>query len=92
MVVSPLCQREQIVWVGTKKGIFTIGSAYHMAKEIFLADEGECSNKRQKERMWQTLWKINCPRVVHLFLWKACNNILPNKANLARRGVISDDK
>jgi hypothetical protein len=30
--------------------------------------------------------------VVNLFLWKACNNILPTKANLARRGVTPDDK
>jgi hypothetical protein len=42
--------------------------------------------------MWQTLWKLNCPRVTHLFLWKACNNILPTKANLARRSVTLDDK
>jgi hypothetical protein len=63
-----------------------------LAKEISLADEGESSNEGRNERMWKTLWKINCPRVVHLFLWKACNNILPTKANLARRGVTLDDK
>ena len=63
-----------------------------MAKEISLAAEGECSTVGQQERMWQTVWKLNCPRVVHLFLRKACNNILPTKANLARRGVTSDDK
>jgi hypothetical protein len=92
MVVSPLGQKDQIVWAGTKKGIFTVRSAYHLAKEISLANEGESSNEGRNERVWQTLWKINCPRVVHLFLWKACNNILPTKENLARRGVTPDDK
>jgi ribonuclease HI len=75
-----------------KKGIFTVRSAYQMAKEFSLADKGECSNEGIKERMWKALWKINCPRVVHLFLWKACNNILPTKANLSKRGVTQDDK
>ena len=37
MVISPLCQKDQIVWAGTKKGIFTIRNAYHMAKKISLA-------------------------------------------------------
>jgi hypothetical protein len=62
-----------------------VWSAYHMAKESVLADEGECSTVGNKERMWKALWKLNCPRVVHLFLWKACNNILPTKANLSKR-------
>jgi hypothetical protein len=26
-----------------------------------------------------------------VFLWKACNNIIPTKENLKRRGVVSDD-
>jgi hypothetical protein len=92
MVVSPLRQKDQIVWTGTKKGVFTVRNAYHRAKEISLADEGESSNEGRKESMWQSLWKINCPRVVYLFLWKACNNILPTKINLAKRGVTPDDK
>ena len=80
------------MWAGMKKGIFTVRSAYHMAKESSLADECECSTEGNKERMWKALWKLNCPRVVHLFLWKACNNILPTKANLFKRGVTQDDK
>jgi hypothetical protein len=92
MVLSPLGKSDQLVWAGTKKGIFTVRSAYHMAKELSLVDKGECSTERCKERMWQVIWKLNCPRVVHLFLWKACNNILPTKENLAKRAVTSDDK
>ena len=92
MALSPLGQKDKIVWAGTKTGIFTVRSAYHMAKESELAGEGECSTEGNKERMWKARWKINCSRVVHLFLWKACNNILPTKANLAKRGVTQDDK
>jgi hypothetical protein len=32
MALSPLGQKDKIVWAGTKKGIFTVWSAYHMPK------------------------------------------------------------
>jgi hypothetical protein len=51
VVLSPLSQKDKIVWASTKKGIFTVGSAYHKAKESALADEGEFSIKGNKERM-----------------------------------------
>jgi hypothetical protein len=63
-----------------------------MVKELSLANKGECSTERRKERMWQVIWKLNCPRVVHIFLWKACNNILPTKENLSKRAMTLDDK
>ena len=92
MAISSLGKADQLVWAGTKKGIFTVRSAYHMAKELAVVDKGECSDARSKERMWQIIWKLNCPRVIQLFLWKACNNILPTKENIFRRAVTLDDK
>ena len=49
--LSTLGKTAQIVWAGTKKGIFTVWSAYHLAKELSLAKKGECSIAGQKERM-----------------------------------------
>jgi hypothetical protein len=54
-VLSPFGKPDQIVWACTKKGIFTVRSAYHLAKELSLAEIGECSIARQKERMWQII-------------------------------------
>jgi hypothetical protein len=42
--------------------------------------------------MWHVIWKLKCQRVIHLFFWKACNNILPTKGNLSKRAVTQDDK
>ena len=92
MVISLLGKSNQIVWTGTKKGIFTVWSAYYTVKELSLADKGECSIERCKEKMWQVIWKLNCPWVVHLFLWNACNNILPTKENLSKRALTLDNK
>jgi hypothetical protein len=52
MVLSPLGQKDKIVWAGTKKGIFTVHNAYHKAKELYLKNEGGCSTEGNKERMW----------------------------------------
>lgn len=38
---------------------------------------------------WQHLWKLKIPRLVTLFLWRACNEVLPTKSNLYKRKVVS---
>ena len=92
LAISPLRQKDQLAWAGTKQGYFTVRSAYHLAKKLAVIDQGGCSNEGRMERMWQTIWKLDCPRVVHLFLWKACNNILPTKECLHKRGITPDAK
>ena len=32
--------------------------------------------------LWQGIWNISGARVVKMFLWQACNNILPTKEKL----------
>jgi hypothetical protein len=51
MAISPLGKIDQLVWAGTKKGIFTVRIAYHLAKELSVTDKGECSKAGSKERM-----------------------------------------
>ena len=31
---------------------------------------------------------MNVPNLVKMFLWRACNNILPTKANLKKQGIV----
>ena len=40
--------------------------------------------------LWDKIWQCNVPRVVKLFLWQACNNVLPTKENLYKRKITSD--
>lgn len=44
MAVCPQTRRDQIVWAGAKNGKFSMHSAYHMAKEQGLREEGSFSN------------------------------------------------
>jgi hypothetical protein len=64
--------------------------AYHLAKELENRDKGGCSKRDVLTNLWNKIWRSNVPRVVKLFLWQACNNVLPPKENLFKRKITSD--
>jgi hypothetical protein len=39
---------------------------------------------------WKLLWSLNIPQSTQLFLWRACQNILPTKHKLFQRKVVED--
>jgi hypothetical protein len=41
------------------------------------------------EKFWNSLWSMNIPRKVQLFMWKVSHNILPTCKNLFDRGISS---
>lgn len=89
----PICLRSQsdfLVWLGTNNGQFYVRSAYHLAKEISIMDRCMCSNPVNLDNLWNQIWNIQGSRVVKMFVWKACNDILPTKHNLFKRGIVSD--
>lgn len=90
MAIYPGRQIDRLIWLGTKNGEFSVRSAYHLAKECEEVDKGSCSNGENMSALWKAVWRVKCPRVVQNFLWKACNNILPTKDNLYKRGITAD--
>lgn len=40
--------------------------------------------------VWNKIWRLKAPAVVKNFLWKAINNCLPTKENLATRIIVED--
>jgi ribonuclease HI len=51
---------------------------------------GSTSDSQELSNLLQKIWEIKGPRVVKMFLWKACNNILPDKENLFKRKCVND--
>jgi ribonuclease HI len=90
LAICPRTQEDQTVWVGNKNGEFSVQSAYHLAIEICSREESGCSNTDSLTPLWKQIWRINVPRVVKLFLWQACNNILPTKEKLFKRKITDD--
>jgi hypothetical protein len=86
--LSPLGPKDCKIWRCTANGEFSVRSAYHM--EMELMELGGCgsSYSNTENLVWKTCWKMKVPNAVKMFLWKACHNLLPTKANLAKMGVI----
>ena len=42
------------------------------------------------KRVWAALWKLRIPNKIKVFGWRACNEILPTKMNLAKRRIIEE--
>ena len=79
---------DQIIWVGNKKGEFSVKSAYYIAVGVLdTMEEGESSSGDSRSPLWKKLWHLNIPPKVCIFAWKMCMNVLPTFVNLQRRGV-----
>jgi ribonuclease HI len=88
--ISHTKQPDRQIWRGTMKGNFTVGSAYHMAKEKEDAKLAGSSQRAEVSKIWKGIWSANMPNAVKTFMWRACHNLLPTKENLVKRKVISD--
>ena len=82
---------DTIIWLHHKKWLFTVKSAYKVAREVFQGDNiAESSRGYVGRRVWATLWKLRIPNKIKVFGWRACNDILPIKLNLSKRKIIDD--
>jgi ribonuclease HI len=88
--ISSTDKEDLLLWRGTKSGIFTVKSAYHMQKEVLSNSVAGGSTKRENSKIWKNIWSLPVPSVVRNFLWRACHNILPTRENLCRRKIIRD--
>jgi hypothetical protein len=77
-------------WKGTKNGVFTVKSAYHMAKMKENQEQVESSSRDDSLQMWGAMWRLPIQNSEKNFLWKACHEILPTKVSLHKRKIVSD--
>ena len=70
-------------------GQFSVRSAYHLAVEKQAKICGVASKQSKGSEIWKVCWKLNIPNNVKMFVWRACHNILPTKANLFKRKVVN---
>ena len=79
---------DSIMWMGNKRGVFTVKSAYYVALPLVQKFEvGECSYTDCRTRLWKTMWQLKLLAKIRIFSWKACMDGLPTRLNLARRGL-----
>ena len=87
----PLSRTEDfIAWQHEKSGVYSVKSAYKLAKDI----QGEEAGTRQMSSghqhgspAWKAFWKIPLPHKVLIFGWKVANKGLATQDNKKRRGI-----
>jgi hypothetical protein len=86
LAISPRVAQDKQVWAYTANGLFIVRSVYYLE----LDRKARLNSNSSISPHQSPIWKLHVPRVVHLFLWKACNDILPTKERLMKRKIVSD--
>ena len=91
----PLSRRQvpdTIFWLYTKSGEYSVKSGYHTTRLLSKqeAEKGESSGEVIGGPVWARLWKLKIPNKIKVFGWRACQDILPTRENLARRRIVED--
>ena len=81
--LRPSRPKDSWCWTGTTRGVFSVQSAYHLLKEVEMAnDVGSSSNPSLSQHIWKTIWGLGVQPKIRNFLWRACSNILPTRSKL----------
>ncbi|KAJ0042300.1 hypothetical protein Pint_18635 [Pistacia integerrima] len=88
--ISIFSRLDKIVWRCSQNGLFSVRSAYHLQVESQISSRGQSSSAANEHKKWKKLWKLPITNVEKLFLWKACQDILPTKCNLVKKMVIEE--
>ncbi|KAL0416341.1 UNVERIFIED_CONTAM: putative mitochondrial protein [Sesamum latifolium] len=81
--------RETGVWKPSKKGLFSVRSAYKVA--VDLDARGIASSSRSYPMaegcatFWQRVWAFVVPPRVRVQVWRFCHEAIPSMDNLAKR-------
>jgi hypothetical protein len=84
----------QIEWHGTKSGVFSVRSAYHIEwKHQFngVTCRSLISGTSLNNPTWKILWKLDAPAKVKIFCWRLMHGIIPIKAILMKRHIGTTD-
>ena len=83
---------DKIIWVGNRRGEFSIKSAYHIAVNIVDSQViGKSSLGDVRALFWRKLWHLKLPAKIRIFARRACMNALPTMQNLRLRGVVVEE-
>ncbi|XP_023880426.1 uncharacterized protein LOC111992797 [Quercus suber] len=87
----PLCHNlpeDKLIWMGNKRGDFSIKSAYFVATKILdTKEEGESSFGDPNARIWKKVWSLKLQAKIKIFSWRACVNGLPVLSNMVAKGI-----
>ena len=84
--LSSFSQEDKLIWPFTPSGQYTMKSGYR-----FLYESSSPEQITEEDSVfWKKIWGLQVPNKVKNFIWRACKEALPTKANLYRRKIAQD--
>ena len=68
ILLSSTNQEDQLIWRGIANGIFSVKSAYHLAREVEDRNRAESSMGLHNNQVWKLIWRLPIPNVEKNFL------------------------
>ena len=82
---------DRLFWPWTQIGKYNCKSGY-----IFLKCEAEVSRAMEAQvedrNFWRSIWDLRVPNTIKNFVWRACREAIPTKANLKRRHITENGR
>nr|XP_051221174.1 uncharacterized protein LOC127339353 [Lolium perenne] len=97
----PLCTRRQEdfwAWNFDRRGIFSVRSTYRMMistkinRENYYEGNPGSSNAEADSKAWCSLWKVQVPSKVRVFLWRLARQSLPTADLLEHRNMAQSSR
>ena len=97
----PLCTRKVAdfwAWQEEPKGNFSVRSCYRMIlrtkleREAWMSGEAGTSIVQQEADKWSTIWHMQVPSKLRMFVWRLARNSMPTIDLLKHRNMATEDK
>ena len=79
-----------MIWRGTTNYLFSVRSAYHLAKEAVDRTKAGSSYGFYNSDIWKVVRNLKVPNSEKHFIWRACHDIILTRDNLMRRKIVRD--
>ncbi|KAL9440996.1 hypothetical protein AB3S75_019634 [Citrus x aurantiifolia] len=77
---------DQVLWHYDKKGNYSVKSGYQLALQMKCPNRP--SSSKEGKSSWSSIWYLQIPEKVKIFMWKATNDLLPTSENLWKRRIL----
>ncbi|KAK3188720.1 hypothetical protein Dsin_028281 [Dipteronia sinensis] len=84
LLVGNGSSQDMLLWHYEQSGIYSLKSGYRLGCNMRTL--ASTSGLGEGVSWWKFSWKADIPTKVKVFIWKACNNWIPTRVNLAMKG------
>lgn len=80
--------KDEVMWHYDKRGEYSVKGGYQLALKLKYPEASSSSGNNPRHR--NTLWSLEIPEKVKIFMWRAIKNLLPSAKNLWKRKVLQE--